>query len=95
MQSARELDASRYAPSITTLAAAARVTSDRYRRFTLFGRIPIIRWVAWPWIWPLLLAMVGARAGAIHHMPVASLEVSDGRRARHTYRRCSLPSSRS
>lgn len=72
------VSASNYASSVTTLAAAARIATDRYRRFTAFGRIPVIRWLTWPWIWPLMLITVGARAGAIHHTPAASLEIADG-----------------
>lgn len=63
---------------VTTLRQAVRIASDRTRRMTLLGSVPVLRLVALPWMLPLHLLIVGLTADHIRHTPDASLSYSDG-----------------
>ena len=63
---------------ISTLQQAIRVASDRTRRMTLLGQVPVLGIIAWPWVFPLHLLIVGLTADHIRHTPDASLSYSDG-----------------
>ena len=64
--------------SVTTIRQGARVATDRTRRFTLLGEVPILGPLVVPWLWPLHMAIVGLTAGHIRHTPDASLSYWDG-----------------